>query len=295
MLDLVMIVGPTAVGKTKLSVEVAKKFSCEIINGDAMQFYRGLDIGTAKIKPQEMQGIKHHLLDILSPEAEFSVAEYQTLVREKIAMLKEKGLFPVIVGGSGLYLSSVVDDYQFLGEKRNTELMKEYDELSTESLARILIDTKPLLAKKCDLSNRRRVLRALEKSESDLQEQTIPYYDNALIIGLEIERKVLYQRIEERVDSMIKNGLIEEALKLYELGITGQSVKAIGYKELFSYFKGEITLEEAISLIKRNSRRYAKRQMTWFKNKMNVTWFNVDLNDFNNTVIEVIEYIKKRS
>ncbi|PKK94363.1 MAG: tRNA (adenosine(37)-N6)-dimethylallyltransferase MiaA, partial [Tenericutes bacterium HGW-Tenericutes-5] len=161
MLDLVMIVGPTAVGKTKLSVEVAKKFSCEIINGDAMQFYRGLDIGTAKIKPQEMQGIKHHLLDILSPEAEFSVAEYQTLVREKIAMLKEKGLFPVIVGGSGLYLSSVVDDYQFLGEKRNTELMKEYDELSTESLARILIDTKPLLAKKCDLSNRRRVLRAL--------------------------------------------------------------------------------------------------------------------------------------
>ncbi|PKK94552.1 MAG: tRNA (adenosine(37)-N6)-dimethylallyltransferase MiaA, partial [Tenericutes bacterium HGW-Tenericutes-5] len=130
---------------------------------------------------------------------------------------------------------------------------------------------------------------------SDLQEQTMPYYDNALIIGLEIERKVLYQRIEERVDSMKKNGLIEEALKLYELGITGQSVKAIGYKELFSYFKGEITLEEAISLIKRNSRRYAKRQMTWFKNKMNVTWFNVDLNDFNNTVIEVIEYIKKRS
>ena len=295
MLDLVMIVGPTAVGKTKLSVEVAKKFSCEIINGDAMQFYQGLDIGTAKIKPQEMQGIKHHLLDILSPEAEFSVAEYQTLVREKIAILKEKGLFPVIVGGSGLYLSSVVDDYQFLGEKRNTELMKEYDELSTESLARILIDTKPLLAKKCDLSNRRRVLRTLEKSESDLQEQTMPYYDNALIIGLEIERKVLYQRIEERVDSMIKNGLIEEALKFYELGITGQSIKAIGYKELFSYFKGEITLEEAISLIKRNSRRYAKRQMTWFKNKMNVTWFNVDLNDFNNTVIEVIEYIKKRS
>ncbi len=290
-----MIVGPTAVGKTKLSIEVAKEFSSEIINGDAMQFYRGLDIGTAKITPLEMQGINHHLLDILSVEEEFSVAEYQTLVREKIALLKEKGTFPVIVGGSGLYLSSIVDDYQFLGEKRNAELMKEYDELSTESLARILIDTKPLLAKKCDLSNRRRVLRTLEKSESDIQELTMPFYDNALIIGLEIDRKVLYQRIEERVDSMIQNGLIEEALKLYEKRITGQSIKAIGYKELFSYFKGEITLEEAISLIKRNSRRYAKRQMTWFKNKMNVTWFNVDMNDFGNTVKEVIEYIKKRS
>ena len=290
-----MIVGPTAVGKTKLSIEVAKEFSTEIINGDAMQFYRGLDIGTAKITPLEMQGIRHHLLDILSAEEEFSVAEYQTLVREKIALIKDKGTFPVIVGGSGLYLSAIVDDYQFLGEKRNSELMKEYLELSTEDLARILIDTRPMLAKKCDLSNRRRVLRALEKSESDIQEQTLPFYDNALIIGLEIERKVLYQRIEERVDSMIKNGLIEEALKLYEQGLVGQSVKAIGYKELFLYFKGEITLEDAISLIKRNSRRYAKRQMTWFKNKMNVTWFNVDLDNFNNTVTEVIEYIKKRS
>lgn len=290
-----MIVGPTAVGKTRLSIEVAKEFSSEIINGDAMQFYQGLDIGTAKINSQEMQGVKHHLLNILSAEEEFSVAEYQTLVREKIATIKDKGVFPVIVGGSGLYLSSIVDDYQFLGQKRNTELMKEYEELSTEALARILIETRPLLAKKCDLSNRRRVLRALEKNESDIQEHTLPFYDNALIIGLEIDRKTLYQRIEERVDSMIKNGLIEEALKLYEQGITGQSVKAIGYKELFLYFKGEITLEEAISLIKRNSRRYAKRQMTWFKNKMNFTWFNVDLNDFQSTVFEVIEYIKKRS
>ena len=295
MLDLIMILGPTAVGKTRLSIEIAKTFNTEIINGDAMQFYKGLDIGTAKITPEEMQGIKHHLLDTLNPEESFSVAIYQKIVREKIALIKDKKQVPIIVGGSGLYLSSVVDDYQFLGNERTDKKSDIYDNLSTEDLARILIETKPLLAKKCDLSNRRRVLRALEKNETDVQEKLYPYYDNALIIGLELDRKVLYQRIDERVDQMISNGLIEEANELFKKGITSQSIQAIGYKELFAYFKKEISLEEAIFLIKRNSRRYAKRQMTWFKNKMNVTWFKVDIDKFDNTVDEVVEYIKKRS
>lgn len=294
MLDLIMIVGPTAVGKTKLSIELAKSLNTEIINGDAMQFYKGLDIGTAKITKEEMQSIPHHLLDILNPEESFSVAAYQQLVREKIAQIKEKQNIPVIVGGSGLYLSSVVDDYQFLGKERTLD-EKTYDNYTTEELARILIETKPLLAKKCDLSNRRRVMRALEKDESDVQEKLYPFYENALIIGLEIERKLLYQRIDERVDKMILNGLIEEAKCLYDEVIDHNKIQAIGYKELFLYFKGEISLEEAIALIKRNSRRYAKRQMTWFKNKMNVNWFNVDIDNFDNTVNEIIQFIKKRS
>ncbi|MDY0316998.1 MAG: tRNA (adenosine(37)-N6)-dimethylallyltransferase MiaA [Candidatus Izemoplasmatales bacterium] len=294
MLDLIMIVGPTAVGKTKLSIEVAKSLNTEIINGDAMQFYKGLDIGTAKITEEEMQSIPHHLLDILNPEESFSVAAYQQLVREKIAQIKEKQNIPVIVGGSGLYLSSVVDDYQFLGKERTLD-EKTYDNYTTEELARILIETKPLLAKKCDLSNRRRVLRALEKDESDVQEKLYPFYENALIIGLEIERKLLYQRIDERVDKMILNGLIEEAECLYDEVIDHNKIQAIGYKELFLYFNGEISLEEAIALIKRNSRRYAKRQMTWFKNKMNVNWFNVNTDNFDETVNEIIQFIKKRS
>lgn len=294
MLDLIMIVGPTAVGKTKLSIEVAKSLNTEIINGDSMQFYKGLDIGTAKITKEEMQSIPHHLLDILNPEESFSVAAYQQLVREKIAQIKEKQNIPVIVGGSGLYLSSVVDDYQFLGKERTLD-EKIYDNYTTEELARILIETKPLLAKKCDLSNRRRVLRALEKDESDVQEKLYPFYENALIIGLEIERKLLYQRIDERVDKMILNGLIEETKCLYDEVIDHNKIQAIGYKELFLYFKGEISLEEAIALIKRNSRRYAKRQMTWFKNKMNVNWFNVDIDNFDDTVNEIIQFIKKRS
>lgn len=293
MLDLVMIVGPTAVGKTKLSIEVAKALSSEIINGDALQFYQGLDIGTAKVTEKEKDNIPHHLLDILPPEESFSVAEYQSMVREKISLIKEKTMIPVIVGGSGLYLSSVVDDYQFLGDKRAEEKYLEYQNLSTEDLARILIETKPLLAKKCDLSNRRRVLRALEKQESDVQDKLFPFYENALLIGLEVDRKLLYERIEHRVDQMITNGLIEEARKLYLDGLSGQSVKAIGYKELFLYFDGEINLNQAIDLIKRNSRRYAKRQMTWFKNKMNVTWFKVDFENFDKVVDEVIEFIKK--
>lgn len=294
MLDLIMIVGPTAVGKTKLSIKVAKSLNTEIINGDAMQFYKGLDIGTAKITKEEMQSIPHHLLDILNPEESFSVAAYQQLVREKIAQIKEKQNIPVIVGGSGLYLSSVVDDYQFLGKERTLD-EKTYDNYTTEELARILIETKPLLAKKCDLSNRRRVLRALEKDESDVQEKLYPFYENALIIGLEIERKLLYQRIDDRVDKMILNGLIEEAKVLYDQAIDHNKIQAIGYKELFLYFNGEISLEEAIALIKRNSRRYAKRQMTWFKNKMNVNWFNVNTDNFDETVNEIIQFIKKRS
>ena len=295
MFDFIMILGPTAVGKTKLSIEVAKTFDGEIINGDAMQFYQGLDIGTAKIKEEEKLGIAHHLLDFLDPQSNFSVAQYQTLVREKMAEIKTKKKLPIIVGGSGLYLSSVFYDYQFPGEERDNSFEDKYKDTDTETLARILIETKPKLAEKVDLGNRRRILRALQKDESDFQEKMYPYYENGIIIGLTGSRKELYQRIDARVDKMISEGLVEEAKDLFDKGIESQATQAIGYKELFTYFTEETTLEKAVEIIKQNSRRYAKRQMTWFRNKMDVNWFDVDFSDFQRTISEVIEFVKKRS
>jgi tRNA dimethylallyltransferase len=295
MLDFVMILGPTAIGKTKLSIEVAQKFNGEIINGDAMQFYLGLDIGTAKIKEDEKQGIVHHLLDFKDPKEGFSVAQYQTLVREKISEIKARKNLPIVVGGSGLYLSAVYYDYQFPGEERDKDFEEKYKDTDTETLARILIETKPKLAEKVDLGNRRRILRALQKDESDLQEKMYPYYENGLIIGLTTNRKELYQRIDDRVDKMMAEGLVEEAKDLFDKGIESQATQAIGYKELFAYFQGETSLERAVEIIKQSSRRYAKRQMTWFKNKMDVNWFDVEFTDFSKTISEVNELIKKRS
>ena len=291
MLDLIMIVGPTATGKTKLSIALAKEFNGEIINGDSMQFYEGLNIGTAKIKNKE--DVTHHLLDILSPTESFSVAEYQRLVREKISEIKSRDKLPIIVGGSGLYLNSIYYDYQFLGNVRKDITTETYKELTTEELAKILIEEKPLLAKKCDLSNRRRVLRALEKEDKDIQTTLFPFYQNAQVIGLNIERDLLYQRIDKRVDEMFEEGLIQEVKNLYLKGINSQAISAIGYKELYDYFNGKTTLEEAKNLIKRNSRRYAKRQLTWFNNKLKVNWFNVDPTNFMKTIEEVKKMIKK--
>ena len=295
MLDFIMILGPTAVGKTLLSIEVAKEFNGEIINGDAMQFYQGLDIGTAKIKEEEKCGIEHHLLDFLDPKESFSVAQYQELVREKITEIKKKKKLPIIVGGSGLYLSSVFYDYQFPGEERDRSFEEQYKDTDTETLARILIESKPKFAEKVDLGNRRRILRALQKDESDLQEKMYPYYENGIIIGLTANRKELYQRIDSRVNKMISDGLVEEAKHLHDKGIISQATQAIGYKELFAYFDGDISFERASELIKQSSRRYAKRQMTWFKNKMDVNWFDVEFSDFEKTISVVNEFIKKRS
>ncbi len=294
MIELLVIAGPTATGKTKLSLELARLFDGEIINGDAMQFYQGLDIGTAKIKKEEQKGIRHHLLDILDPTANFSVAEYQKMVRIKISEIKSQRKLPIIVGGSGLYLSSVIYDYKFHGNERDKAKEHTLSDYSTEELAEILRNEKPELAKRTDLDNRRRVLRALEKKETDLQDQLLPYYNFAYVVGLEMPREILYQRIDNRVDFMIQSGLIEEVKALYLSKVNSQSTKAIGYKELYRMFDGEFDLPTAIDLIKRNSRRYAKRQMTWFRNKMNCEWFRVDPENFNKTIYEVSETIKKK-
>ncbi len=294
MKKVIAIVGPTAVGKTKLSIEIAKAFNGEIISTDSMQFYQGLDIGTAKIKKIETEGVKHHLIDILKPDAEFSVAEYQEIVREKIDELHKNDILPILVGGSGLYISSVLYDYNFKGEKRSDETKRIYSQMDTDELYEILQDQSPKLAKTVDKYNRRRVLRALEKSDKDIDDSgSRLFYTDALIIGLDLERENLYQRIDRRVDEMIDSGLIEEAKALFDLDIDSQATKAIGYKELFPYFRGEMNLEDCIELIKRNSRRYAKRQITWFKNKMEATWFEVNTLDFKETVNLVLSFLRE--
>lgn len=287
-----MIVGPTAVGKTKLSIEVTKAFDGEIISGDAMQFYKGLDIGTAKASKAEQVQAKHHLLDILEPTESFSVVEYQKLVREKITEIKLKNKTPILVGGSGLYVQSIIEDYQFKGAKRDKG--NDYQNMSLDLLQNKLKQKNPKLYEQIDIENKRRVIRALEKDDDDIQVERKPYYDNYYIIGLNTNREKLYERINNRVDDMIKSGLIDEVKTLYDQNIRSQSIKAIGYKELYQYFDGDISLDESIRLIKRNSRRYAKRQLTWFRNKMNVEWFESHIENFNQTIDEVMKQIKKK-
>jgi tRNA dimethylallyltransferase len=300
---LVVIIGPTAVGKTKLSIELAKKLNSEIISGDSMQIYRGMDIGTAKITPGEMEGIPHHLIDIKDPKESFSVAEFQQMVRELINDIHSRNKMPMIVGGTGLYIQSVLYDYQFPDTPPildlRKKLEKEAEEKGIDFLHERLKHVDPESANRIHPNNRRRVIRALEiyystgKTMTELlkSQSKIPQYD-AAVIGLTMDREKLYDRINQRVDQMMKNGLLEEVKTLYEQGLRDcQSVQAIGYKELYAYFDGKISLEEAIEQLKQNSRRYAKRQLTWFRNKMDVKWFDMTNVDFTEKVEEIFHYI----
>jgi tRNA dimethylallyltransferase len=290
-MDLLCIVGPTAVGKTRLSIELAKKLNGEIISGDAMQFYKGLDIGTAKATKADQSQVKHHLLDILEPHESFSVAKYQAIVRDKISEIQNKNKLPILVGGSGLYIQSVVKDYLFKGKAHNKTSL--YEKMSLKELQSLLKEKNPLSYEVVDLKNKRRVIRALEKKDEDIQNEVSNYYNNALIIGLNMERSLLYVRINKRVYDMIDAGLFEEVRSLYKQNIQTQAIKAIGYKEIYQYFEGLISKDEAIRLIQRNSRRYAKRQLTWFRNKLDVQWFESSVEDFSQTVDQAYNYIKK--
>lgn len=283
-IDVVAIIGPTASGKTALSIRLAKEINGEIINGDSMQIYRGMDIGTAKITPEEMDGVPHHLLDIKEPTEGFSVAEYQTLVRAKIAEIQSRGKMPILVGGTGLYVQSVLYDFQFTKQEINEEARdayyKELEELGPEAMHAKLADIDPAAAAEIHPNNTRRVIRALEMAElagvSRAEEQfnrgDVALY-NHLIIGMDMAREKLYERINLRVDLMMEAGLLEEVRALYDAGIRDvQAIKAIGYKEFYLYFDGLVTMEEAIEQVKQNSRRYAKRQLTYFRNKMEIEW-----------------------
>ena len=290
---VIIITGPTAVGKTKCSLSIAERLKTEIINGDAYQIYKGMNIGTAKPIKVELSKIKHHLIDYIDPIESFSVADYQKIVRNKINEFKEKNIIPLIVGGSGLYLESVICNYTFDGKTRDSSFEEKYINLSNDELHALLKELDPISYDNIHANNKKRVLRALELAMNNEHKGTKKkemLYD-ALVIVLNDDRDALYNRINSRVDKMLEEGLIEEVKSFYpdKLGLT--SKVAIGYKELFDYFDGNYSLEEAIDKIKQHSRNYAKRQLTWFRNKEYVTEVLIEVNNFNNTVDEVYKII----
>lgn len=282
--EVVAIVGPTASGKTALSIKLAKKYNGEIINGDSMQVYRGLDIGTAKITEEEMEGVPHHLLSFKEPTEAFSVADYQRLVRTKIAEIRAREKLPIIVGGSGLYVQAVLYDFQFTEEQVDEVARKAYyeelEKLGPEAMHEKLKKLDPQTAESIHPNNTRRVIRALEMIElngvskaSEAQNRgEIPLYNHVVLgLGQNMSREELYDRINHRVDVMMDNGLLEEVKALWQQNIRGvQSIQAIGYKELYDYLDGKCSLDEALESLKQNSRRYAKRQLTYFRNKMEI-------------------------
>lgn len=298
---LLVIVGPTAVGKTDLSIQLAKRFNGEIISGDSMQIYRGLDIGTAKVTKEEMQGIPHYMIDIKEPYESFSVSEFQQEARKYISQINKKGKLPILVGGTGLYVQAVIYDYRFTKIGANPELRKKLEQFAkrygNEALHSKLKELDPISYRTIHPNNLKRVIRALEVIEqtgkpfSSFQQKQIEPVYHAIFIGLSMERKKLYARINARVDKMIEKGLIEEAYRLYQQNLRdSQAAQAIGYKELFYYFDGKLSKEEAIELLKRNSRRYAKRQYTWFKNQMDIKWFDVTENR-DKKIEEIFQYV----
>lgn len=278
----IFIMGPTGVGKTKLSVELAKLYDAYIINCDAVQVYKGLDIGSAKVTEEEKCGIKHFLFDIKNPDEEYSVKDYQTDLRNLFDKYSKKNL--IIVGGTGLYATAGAYDYRF-----NDEEKKDYSNYSLEELYKLAKEKD--INCNIDKNNRIRLERFLQKDLTSLVEPTLLYND-AIFIGLTTSRENLYKIINIRVDKMIDNGLVQEVKNLYTNYPKSKILKrAIGYKEIIDYLDNKITLEEAVDEIKKNSRHYAKRQYTWFNNKMDIKWFEVNFNYFNETIDNVKDYL----
>ena len=280
---IIAVVGPTGVGKTKMSIELAKEYNAAIINCDAVQIYKYLDIGSAKVCEDEKEGIKHYLLDIKNPNENYTVKDYQIDARKIIGNNKDKNL--IFCGGTGLYLCAALMDYRFYED----ESSENYDNLDNEELYKLALKKD----KSCpiDKNNRVRLIRFLNKKNIEVVEPKL-LYENVLFIGLTTDRENLYKIINKRVDLMFENGLLEEVKNLYKKYPNSRVLKsAIGYKEVIKYINNEITLEECIEEIKKLSRHYAKRQYTWFNNKMNIKWFDVDYNNFENTISNVKKYI----
>lgn len=302
MTKAIAIVGPTAVGKTALSIQLAHHLNGEVISGDSMQIYRHLDIGTAKITPAEMEGVPHHLINIRDLNQRFSAAEFQKLANEQIEQIEHKGHLPMIVGGTGFYLQTLTENLALGADHfdEESQRIRDYwhkiaEQNGSEYVWQQLQQKDPQAAAQIPTGNLRRIIRALEVIEKTghlfSQQTQTKMANDFLLIGLTTERSVLYERINQRVDLMIKNGLIDEARWLYEQGGENyQSGKGIGYRELFSYFRGETTLDDAVAKIKQDSRHYAKRQLTWFRNKMNVQWY--DLVSGRNTTNEIEAVVK---
>lgn len=295
MKQIIIICGPTAVGKTSVSIKLAHKLNTEIISSDSMQIYKRMDIGTAKIKNKEMQGIKHHMIDIVEPYQDFSVSDYSNEALKIIDSLFTNNKTPIIVGGTGLYINSLVYKMDFNSSKKNLDIRTKYkniyEDKGVDFLYNILISKNHKIAYTIEKNNVKRVIRALEILDNNdeiksFEEANIFQDYNVNMYVLKMNREILYNNINNRVDKMINDGLIEEVEGLIKDGLTleHQSMKAIGYRQILSYLNGDIKKEEAIEQIKRDSRRYAKRQYTWFKRYDFSKWIDVENKDIDNIV-----------
>ncbi len=287
---LIILTGPTAAGKTKLSIELAKTINGEIISADSMQVYKHMNIGSAKIRPEEMQGVKHYLVDILEPTEDFNIVLFQKYAKQAITEIYEKGKIPIIVGGTGFYIQSVLYDIDFQESDEDTALRAELERLArdkgVEYLHNMLKACDPKAAQEIHANNVKRVIRAIEFyrqtgskiSEHNETEREKKSAYNSFYFVLTDKRERLYEKIDQRVDSMMEAGLVDEVKQLMNMGCKRDStaMQGLGYKEIISYLAGEITLEEAVYIIKRDTRHFAKRQLTWFRRERNVIWIYKD-------------------
>lgn len=307
-LNLFILVGPTASGKTAVSIELAKRLNGEIISADSMQIYKYMDIGTAKITPEEMEGIPHHLIDIVYPDEEFTVADYKVYAEKAIVDINNRKKLPIVVGGTGLYVNSLVYDLDFTQVPPNEKIRQRLEELAekygNEYIHKMLEKIDKESFNRIHVSDRKRIIRAIEiyevtgkpmsEQSKDFRKQTDKY--NLVMVGLNMDRQKLYERINLRVDKMIEAGLVEEVSNLLKMGYGKElvSMQGIGYKEIIRYLEGDITLEESIELIKKCSRNYAKRQLTWFRRDSRIKWFNVDEYSSMDSLVEhIIDYSEK--
>ncbi len=298
---LLVIVGPTASGKTAFSLEMAKHFPIEVISGDSAQFYRGMDIGTAKVSLEERLQVPHHMIDILNPDESYSVADFKRRVVVLIKEIQSRNRLPVLLGGTGLYIESVVYDYQFSEVSLNSEIRERWnqfaDQEGLDSLYEQVAKRDPAAVNRLHRNDRKRLIRALEIMEmtgaplsslAEKRNKVTPY--TLCMIGLSAERSALYQRIEQRVDNMLHAGLIHEVAELMRSGYNESlsSMQAIGYKEVILYLQGRYTYEQAVALIKQNSRHVAKRQISWFKTMPQIQWVDVtDTTNFHTHIIQI--------
>ena len=289
---IVVILGPTGVGKTKLSVELAKRLNGEVVNADSTQVYRGLDIATAKVTEAEKENIPHHLFDIKDITEDYTVYEYQKDGREVIEDIIARGKTPIVVGGTGLYIKALLYDYRFEEES----LKGDYSNLTDDELYQKALEIDSNLS--IHKNNRKRLERFLDYYQNNNEsltsiEKTDELLYDTLFIGLTTEREYLYERLNNRVDKMVTEGLIEEAKSIYKSNVRTKAIMTpIGYKELFLYFDGSESLDVCLDKIKQKTRNYAKRQYTWFNHQVPTKWFNVNFEDFNETINEVLDYIK---
>ena len=307
---LIVLTGPTAAGKTHLSIALAKAVNGEIISADSMQVYRHMDIGSAKITPEEMDGVPHHLVDVLEPTEDFNIVLFQQMAKAAMEEIYAKGKIPILVGGTGFYIQAITKDIDFTQAEQEDGYRQELEQLAAEQgnehLHQMLQEVDPVSAKEIHANNVKRVIRALEfyhqnhspisAHNQEQKEHETPY--NLAYFVLNVPRELLYKRIDDRIDEMLDEGLLEEVQKLKDMGYhRGMvSMQGLGYKEILAYLDGEYPLEEAVRILKRDTRHFAKRQLTWFRREKDTIWMNKDEFDYNEELIleKMLEICKNK-